>query len=95
VRLLSSAAGRATLAIVAATLLSFGGVFLVIYTGSLVLGWILVPGGMLALQNMQPNSWAWVWFWGGAVGNLAAWTLLLYIALDIVATPRSRREPVA
>jgi hypothetical protein len=83
------------LAVGGAVVLTLCGVALVIYTGSLLLGWILVPGGMLAVENMDADDWARVWLWGGAIGNVTLWTLVLYIALDLVASRHRRGGPVA
>jgi hypothetical protein len=96
VRLLNSAAGRTVVAFAGALILLPVGIALVIYTGSVLLGWVLVPGGMLAVSNMKSNEWARAWVWGGAIANVALWTLVLYVALDIFATRRRReRGPVA
>jgi hypothetical protein len=75
---------RLLLSVFGAALISVLGVALTIRTGGVVVGWVLVPGGMLALENsrMNENTAWWLYFW--AVINLTLWTIVIYAVSDIV-----------
>ena len=90
--MIRTAAGRTVVAFVAAFTVSALGVLLVVLTGSLAVGWILVPGGMLALDNMKMNEAARLWSFGEAVANVALWTFIVYVALDVLNGRRRRHE---
>ena len=81
---------RLLLSVVGALAISVAGIALTILTRSIALGWILVPGGMLALENMRMNDYARLWMYGGTILNVSLWTLVIYIATDFVRNRRRR-----
>ena len=83
--MIPSARGRSVVALVGALAISAVCLSLVVATGSLTLGWILVPGGMVALENMRVDSSARLWLFGGAVANIVIWWTVLLLVLENVA----------
>ena len=87
-RLEFSAVMRFVLSVMGAAAISAGGVALTILTGSFALGWMLVPGGMLALENIGRHPR--LWTYGGILLNVSLWTLVIYIVTDFVRGRRRR-----
>ena len=87
--------GRTLAALFLAVVVSALGVAMTAITGSKFVGWALVPGGMLAVGNMTMDGYAGLWFYGGAIGNVALWTFLAYAALDMWNDHRQTRSGVA
>lgn len=83
--------GRLLLGVLCAVVISVLGILLTLETSSRVIGWILVPGGMLAIENMRMNDYAAFWFLGGIVLNLTLWTIVFYAVTDMVSDRRRRR----
>jgi hypothetical protein len=81
---------RLLLSVAGALAISLVGIALTVLTGSLAIGWILVPGGMLALENMRMNHYAALWMYGGTILNVSLWTLAIYIVTEIVRGRRRR-----
>jgi hypothetical protein len=95
--MIRSADGRWGFAIVAAFLFFVAGFPALLLTGIPALGWILMPGGMLAFprMNVGADSLAEVWFWVGAVSSISIWALIIGILLTLIARRRrNQREAV-
>jgi len=81
---------RLLLCVLGAALISALGVALTFRTGSVVVGWVLIPGGMLVLENARMNENAAWWLYSGVVINLTLWTIAIYAVSDIVRQRRHR-----
>jgi hypothetical protein len=83
------AVGRLLLSFLCAAVISAGGLALAIASSSPVVAWLLVPGAMLALQNMTEGS-AGAWIVGGALLNLTLWSVICSVLLEGIRSRRTR-----
>ena len=81
--------GRLLISFLFASVISVAGLALAVSTGSRVVAWALVPGAVLALQNMNADS-AGAWIMGGVLLNLALWSVLCSILLEEIRSRRRR-----
>jgi hypothetical protein len=85
---------RLILCVFSAVLISAAGVVLTMATGNQAIGWLLVPGGMLALVNVRLNANAGLWVYSGLIANVALWAVVVYAVGDqITERRRQRRAP--
>lgn len=82
---------RMVFALTAGVVISIAGGLATVATGTLTLGWVLVPCTMVAIDNMRMNDWAWLWLYGGIILNVALWTCVAWLILELLTGWSSHR----